>query len=68
MRILKSIIVALVALVVLTALSHYALDGSISPAMAGFGGYLAGQITWWLTPRKDASRRAKWADQHDPKK
>jgi hypothetical protein len=68
MRILRALVVAVVVLVLLTALSHYALDGAISPTMAGFGGYLAGQITWWLTPRKDASRRAKGADQHDPKK
>jgi Spy/CpxP family protein refolding chaperone len=51
MRILKALVVAVVVLVALTALSHYALDDAISPTMAGFGGYLAGQITWWLTPR-----------------
>ena len=48
MRFLKAVVAAVVTLFVLTALSHYVLNGGISPSMAGFGGAVAGIVTWWL--------------------
>lgn len=48
MRFLKAAVAAVVVLVAVTALSHCALGGVISPAMAGFGGAIAGIVTWYL--------------------
>lgn len=49
LRFLKALAAAFLVLFLVTALSHYALEGAISTGMAGFAAWVALMVTWWLT-------------------